>query len=508
MRNRIFNTIKGSRVRRNAFNLSHEKKLSMNMADLVPIYLQEVLPGDKFRLSTECVIRLAPQIAPVMHRVNVYTHYFFVPNRLVYANWQKFITGGVDGKQAPPFPTLTIDPAYKQMYAPGSLGDYFGMPTIDQTETPTSTMKVSALPFRAYQKIYNEYYRDQTLTTEIPVLDTDTVTESLSDLMSMRKRQWQKDYFTSALPNSQRGDNVLVPTTLVYKEPAGGLIAGSDMPSASGAVSISGGVFKDSGNVDLTVDNIEGMEATINDLRKSIRLQEWLEKNARAGSRYIEQILAHFNVMTPDYRLQRPEYLGGGQQPVVFSEVLANFGSVEIPQGNMAGHGISIGQTNQFKKFFSEHGYVIGIMSVLPSTCYQQGLDKQLTKGLNGKFDFAFPEFANIGEQPIDNQELYFDFFDSTDQYNPKTFGYTPRYAEYKFKNSSVHGDFKSTLNFWHMGRIFETNPQLNNSFTEADPSERIFAVDDNGATHKLYVQLYNNVHAIRPLPVYGTPLL
>lgn len=501
MKNQLFKSVKMFKPRRNAFDLSHEKKLSMNMADLVPIYLQEIVPGDKFKVTTEQFIRFAPMIAPVMHRINAYVHYFFVPNRLVWDNWQDYITGGVNGTSNRNLPRLEINEQLKGNFIRGTLSDYLGVPTIDATATIVKNIYINALPFRAYQQIYNDYYRDETLTPEVAYDKGDTIPSA--DILQLRKRSWEKDYFTSALPWTQRGADVLLPTDIKYTNP--NRVVNSNGDPIQGALNAgpSGLDVGTSPSYSGTIENIESIGTTINDLRTAARLQEWLEKNARAGSRYIEQILAHFGVRTPDYRLQRSEYLGGGKTPIVISEVLANFGSDTIPQGNMAGHGVGVGNASGFSKYFDEHGYVIGIMSVLPRTTYTNVCNRTFIK--ESKFDFYFPEFAHLGEQPIYNKELYFDGVTGDPD---GIFGYQSRFAEYKFNHSTVHGEFKTDLEFWHMGRNFTSEPLLNASFIEADPTERIFAVDDLGATSKLYVQLYNDVKAIRPMPVFGTPML
>jgi len=498
-----FNQIKITRPRSNSFDLSHEKKLSCNMGKLYPILVQEVVPGDRFKVNTESLVRFAPMVAPVMHRINVFTHFFFVPNRLVYGEWEKFITGGEDGLQVPSFPKLNFTDADRADLGPGSMADYMGLPSPDQATPMGVGLTVSALPFRAYQLIYNEYYRDQNLQQPVPITKNSVVSyQEQVELNYIRTRAWEKDYFTSSLPWSQRGGEVGIPNQVNYKE------ASTISPGDSNI----GQLYKDqanritigSGGPTQSIENIDSTEILVNDLRRAVRLQEWLEKNARAGSRYIEQILSHFGVRSSDARLQRPEYLGGGKSPVVISEVLSTFNNESVPGANMYGHGISVGNTHGFRKSFEEHGYIIGIMSVLPRTAYQQGLDRTFFKF--DKFDYYWPEFANLGEQEVHNKELYYDYQD-TSAYNDKTFGYQSRYSEYKFKNSTVHGAFKDSLSFWHMGRIFSGPPNLDLPFITADPTHRIFA-DTEVADHKLYVQLYNDVKAIRPMPIFGTPTL
>lgn len=490
-----------------SFDLSHERKLSCNMGDLIPVYLEEVLPGDQFKVKTEIMMRLAPLVAPVMHRVNVYLHFFFVPNRITWPgdetvpSWQQFITGGRLGTSVPTMPLISVEEAYS---GNGSLADYLGLPpNIDDSDY---LWNVTALPFRAYQQIFNDYYRDPNLQVAVDI------TADL-EAKQLRKRAWEKDYFTSALPWPQRGPDVSVPVDFNYKDisnvvaeaggpPSGGtppyvLEASASNPSRVTIPTAVGNNFR--------IENLEddAVQVSINELRTSTAIQRWLEKQARGGYRYIETLLSHFGVRSSDARLQRAEYLGGGKQPIVISEVLNTSATATEPQGNMSGHGYSVGTTNTFKRRFEEHGYVMGIMSVLPRTAYQQGVPRHFSR--TEKLDFYWPEFANLGEQEILNQELYFQSGSFANSI--ATFGYQQRYAEYKYAPSTVHGDFKTTLDFWHMGRIFATPPSLNSGFMTSDPTHRIFAVEDTDQ-HKLWVQIYNDVKARRPMPYFSNPSL
>lgn len=562
----IFQTVKTPKIKRNAFNLGHEVKLTCRMADLVPIMCQEVVPGDTFKVNTQLFMRFAPMLAPIMHRVDVYTHFFFVPNRLLWDEWEDFITGGPDGDLEPTFPRIFFD--YKdnsaatglfQYYGsrPGCLADYLGVNLQDFRGNPAqyppvdTSNGVSLLPFRAYQFIYNEYYRDQNLEDPVEfslgsgflALVNPNQRNEIINLLSLRQRAWEKDYFSSALPWTQRGGDATIPFNLEGSAPV--VYDDSRVPEAFGAFrradtgapvymleASQAGAFltaEGSNNANvispmrigdsevplrvaydpsgtLKADFSQGEFAnnvTINDLRRAYSLQTWLERNAVGGARYIEQIMAHFGVKSSDARLQRPEYLGGGKTPVVISEVLQNSSTVEdvSPLGDMAGHGVAVGRSHSFTRFFEEHGYVIGIMSVLPRTGYQQGLPKHFSKF--DKFDYYFPEFAHLGEQEIKTGEI---FFDGTPN-DQELFGYTPRYAEYKYAPGRVHGHFKDNLNFWHLGRIFTAPPVLNKDFVHPDPEtlKRIFAFDDSESEH-LYVQLYNDVKALRPMPRFGTP--
>jgi len=493
--------------------------MSMNMGPLYPIMTQETLPGDSFRVNSEIMMRLSPMIAPMLHRVNVYTHYFFVPLRLVWNEWESFITGGKDGDEFPVSPFIYMDSENSPYFQKKSLADYMGLP-IPPT-TVTQGFKVSALPFRAYQTIWNEYFRDQNLTNPTAFGTGSGEITDLAEmvrLVSLRKRAWEKDYFTSALPWSQRGPEVELPATVEYKDPSALTRSGDLGLPASGSLHAGadlGDGYRRLDSADtqgLILENIDSLGLTINDLRRSNKLQEWLERQARGGARLTETILSHFGVRSSDQRLQRPEYLGGGRTPITVSEVLQNSTSGYessptslTPQGNMAGHGIAVGNSNRFKRRFEEHGYVIGLLSVLPKTAYQDGIHKMWTR--EDKFDYFWPEFAHLGEQEVLNQEIYADFNEATPAQGQDTFGYQSRGAEYKYGVSTVHGDFRDDLAFWHMGRQFTSKPALNASFVESDPTTRIFAITDE-EEDKIYAQIYNNISALRPMPYFGTPRL
>lgn len=550
----IFNSIRLKRPKRNVFNLSYENKLTMNMGQLVPIMCMPIVPGDKFRVNTEALVRLAPLVAPMMHRVNVYTHYFFVPNRLVWNQWEDFITKGIDGEDSPVLPYLPLTDTVggaasegnmRSDFGDGSLWDYLGLPSLKGIGSKVydsivngvvvpNDFRVSVLPFRAYQLIYNEYYRDQNLTDPVPIsLDSGNALNDYGHLLTLRRRAWEKDYFTSALPWLQRGPEVSVPingiggsSNVVYRNPNnaqqhwvdydGRNMPGGAMNIVPGEVSqYSFGVAATVGesamnnrgpqldpNGTLQVD-LDEAGVSIQDLRTSNALQRWFERNARGGSRYIEQILAHFGVRSSDARLQRPQFLGGGKMPIAVSEVLQTSSTdTTSPQANMAGHGISAGVNNGFKHYFEEHGYVIGLMSIMPRTGYQQGVPRDFTKFDN--MDFYFPEFAHLSEQEIKNQELY---VSNDPTYNEGTFGYTPRYAEYKYHESEAHGDFRGNMSFWHLNRIFTDKPNLNTTFVECNPSNRVFATSQTQDS-KFWVQIYQDVKALRLMPKYGTPML
>lgn len=502
----LFNSIKLTKPKKNVFDLSHDVKLSLDMGKIVPILALDCVPGDKFTIGCESLLRFAPMIAPVMHRMDVTFHYFFVPNRIVWDGWEKWIT---DANSTRVFPYLEFTGGDCPT---GSLPDYLGLPDPAAGEP----YKASALPFAAYQMIYNEYYRDQNLVNEInfPLTDGDNDSHR-GALTALRTRAWEHDYFTASLPFAQKGEAVDIPlgtiqgnAEVVKDFSVPGVETWNTEDSGDGDfinVNAENLLGTSSRNLFAKTEGLEVGSTTINDLRRAYRLQEWLERNARAGTRYVESILAHFGVRSSDKRLQRPEYITGVKSPVTISEVLNTTGTqtdISEPQGTMAGHGISVTGGKYGGYFCEEHGYIIGVMSVMPKPAYQQGIPKHFLK-IADQFDFFTPSFANIGEQEVRNGELYAE--NVTEAFRNEVFGYVPRYAEYKYMPSRVAGDFKGTLDFWHFGRKFATAPALNQTFIECNPGKRIFAVDST--EHSLYCHVYNKIQAVRPMPKFGTPI-
>ena len=510
MKTNLFNSIKLQKPKKNVFDLTHDVKLSADMGNLTPILTLECVPGDKFEIGCESLIRFAPMIAPVMHRMDVTMHYFFVPNRILWPNWEKFITDANSGLVAPYY---QVNDSFNSLL-PECLKflDYMGVPPIPVGGTTTN---LNALPIAAYNAIYNEYYRDQNLIAPLDYKLTDGNNNisipNLQEKVTLKKRAWEHDYFTASLPFAQKGQAVDIPL---------GEISGDVLvkTTTAGGTTLTGTTNQFVGNATSTppyapdtlfaeTDGLELQPTTINDLRRAFRLQEWLEKNARGGTRYIENILTHFGVRSSDKRLQRPEYITGVKSPVVISEIVNTTGQVTqpgetntgLPQGNMAGHGMSVSSGRSGSYYCEEHGYIIGIMSIMPKTAYQQGIPKTYLK--NDTLDYFWPSFAHIGEQPVTNNEIYAYTANDND-----TFGYVPRYAEYKFMPSRVAGDFRTNLDYWHLGRIFNSQPALNGAFVNCDPTKRIFAVEDPEGD-SLYCHVLNKIKAIRPMPKFGTPM-
>lgn len=475
----------------NLHYLSYERKQSMNQGYITPIGIIEALPGDSFQHKVTALLRTQPLMAPVMHTAEIKIHHWFVPMRLLWDKWEDFITGGRDGLDESILPTVE---AGSSGFAIGSLADYFGIPT------GVANLEVSALPFRAYNLIYNEYYRDQDLQDPLVVnMDSGEDTTTPKDL---QLACWEKDYFTSARPTPQKGDDVQIPLSgdapvfgvgsparttgnyPNYKESDGSTRAVTSY--ASPAV-----VPVDANNTPNIYADLSDVSAvSINDLRLAVKLQVYKENMLRHGSRYVERLMAAFGVAPQDARLQLPEYLGGGKQIVQFSEVLQTAEGDE-PVGEMRGHGIAAMSSNRYRKYIPEYGFIISFMIVRPKTAYQQGVHKMFTRKV--KEDYFQPELQHIGMQAILNKEIY-----AQHTQPDGTFGFQDRYDEYRFMFDQVAGEFRDTLDFWHQGIKYSSQPALNADFVKCNATGRIFATDADQflvrAKHSLQVK--RRVHA------------
>lgn len=581
---RAYQKVKTLKPARSLFDLSHDVIMSGDMGKLYPCMLMEMSPGDTFHMWNECVTRMMPLNAPILHDIKLYTHYFFVPYRILMEEWTEFISGGVDGENgsgvAPEDEESDIVAELPRWNptntAVGSLWDYCGFPT---SVVPTGALPVDFVR-RCYNRIWNEYYRDETLQ--------DPVSEDNEDILY---RNWRKDYFTSALTSQQRGTSpamplsgnlglrfngitqdlltlevvsyddddmptftvkfkfdssidarnvqipsaVTLPTSVSYvdsssqthylsrtlnytvtkfsavhtssnnyvicllrtgfseQSPAGtSMVIGSSQSWTSSDFEHSFSV----GSADLS----QAGTFDVKDLRVAFQIQRWLELANRGGVRYTEFLRAFFGVSPRDDRLQRPEYIGGSCSPIVISEVLQTSAtdSEPTPQGNMAGHGVGASRTYIGSYTAVEFGMVMGLLSVMPSAKYQQGINRQWLR--RSKYDFLFPQFTGLSEQAIEEVEI---FAQDTEAKNRKVFGYNEIYDELRSMPSRIVGKMRSTFDYWHLGRKFDSAPALNSDFIKCNPSKRIFAVPSEDG---FIFNIANIVRAVRPLPKYGTP--
>lgn len=535
----IFQDIGLRKPRKSSFNLSHQRKMSLSPGFCYPVMCHDTMPGDRFQHSTSALLRMMPMRSPIFHMVDCFSYTFGVPMRqlMEHAKWEVFITGGAngDGKDAQ---GNTVELPYARFGGAffgytrldvGSLADYLGIGlAVDAATMGTEVTKVNMMPFIAFWKIWCEYFRDQNLHPDYVSLypgifqgqgDIEpAIRAALLDpvygfnFFDVPKVCWTKDMYTSALPFAQRGSPVetplsgtasvtYLPQALTIKAAQG---AASDL--GSGTAANSPIVSNIAAPIPTGIENIDEIELTsggftINALRLAARLQEWLERMARGGARYVEQTLSMWGVTSSDARLQRCEYLAGGKIPVSISEVLQTSEDGTTPLGEMTGHGISAGNVTSYNKFFEEHCYIISIFFMRPLPAYQQGIPRLFTQRFD-KLDWPWWQFANLGEQEVLNKEIYL----KGDVDDDGTFGYQQRLAEYKYIPSTVHGEFKTSLDFWHWGRIFPSRPTLNKAFVECDPDPRIFNVIQQ--TDPLYAIINHKITAIRPLPYYGEPQL
>lgn len=504
-------------VPRSAFNRTSGHKTTFNAGYLIPIYLDEVLPGDTFNLRMTAFSRLATPLHPIMDNMQMESFFFFVPNRLVWTNWQAFCGERKDPDSSTDFiiPKIT-DPSggFKE----GSIFDYLGVPT------KVGNLKISALPLRAINLIYNEFFRDQNMQKSLEVPKGDG--PDADTLYTLQRRGKRYDYFTSCLPWPQKGPSVclsLGDQAQIKAKPKDPILMDTQGDNTNRQLwyevrgdepvqhfylpdySVSGGYqahFKDP--VPLYADLTSATATCINNLRQAFQIQKMYERDARGGTRYIEILQSHFGVISPDARLQRPEYLGGGSSPVIITPI-AQTSAVSAqpsPLANLAAIGTCVMRGHGFTKSFVEHGYVIGFVAVRADLTYNRGLDRHWSR--KTRFDFYWPAFAHLGEQSVLNKEIYAQGTDDDD----KVFGYQERFAEYRFKHSLITGLFRpnatDTLASWHLSQDFKNLPTLSSDFiVENPPVERIVAVTKD--PHFIFDSEFK-LKCARPMPAYSVP--
>ena len=538
----LFSQIPSTQIPRSVFDRSHGYKTTFNSGFLVPFYVDEVLPGDSFKLTATLFARLATPIVPFMDNLYLETFFFFVPNRLVWDDWQKF-----NGEQKNPtdstdflIPTVSGTNVQNQ-----TLWDYFGLPT-----NVNEALKVNALPFRAYNLIFNEWFRDENLQESLKV-PTGDGPDDLSDY-SLVRRGKRHDYFTSCLPWPQKGPGVEISlggsipvsgdvsfyrqvgsyhvdngissvnnwgSKVLFKETVPFAIgnkdaswSGSDLENFAGRFASSDphpnnqsffagkfGITADGFTADLS----QATPISINDLRQAFQIQKLYERDARGGTRYTEILRSHFGVISPDARLQRPEYLGGSSARISINPVQQTSATNETtPQGNLAAYGVCSDSFHGFSKSFVEHGYVFGFVNVRADLTYQQGLNRMWSR--QGRFDFYWPVLAHLGEQAVLNKEIFAQGTADDD----KVFGYQERYAEYRYYPGQITGKFRSTdpqpLDSWHLAQKFSSLPTLSSQFIQDNPPvERVVAVTNEP---QFLFDSYIRLKCARPMPVYSVP--
>jgi len=526
-------------IPRSRFSMQKTLKTTFDSGYLVPIMCEEVLPGDTFNVNVTMFGRLATPLFPVMDNLHLDSFFFFVPNRLVWTNWVRFM-----GEQDNPSDSISYSIPQQVYptggYAVGSLQDYFGLPTVGQV-TAGNTVSHSALPVRAYNLIFNEWFRDQNLQNSVTVNTGDGPDTSPSTNYVLLRRGKRHDYFTGALPWPQKGGTaVTIPigtSAPVYGTgKAIGLTDGTNNygfgtatagtqynASSTGAYNtnvgsaMSGTLSTLNKSLGVVTSGVSGLyadlsaatAATINQLRQSFQIQKLLERDARGGTRYTEILRAHFGVQSPDARLQRPEYLGGGSTPINIQPIAQTSGTgasgQTTPLGNLAAYGTYLAPGHGFTQSFVEHGYVIGLVSVRADLTYQQGLRRHWSRST--RYDYYFPAFAMLGEQAILNKEIYVTG-GATDS---QVFGYQERWAEYRYNPSEITGLFRSTsagtIDPWHYAQKFTSLPTLNSTFIQdTPPLSRNLAVGAAANGQQLLLDAFFNINAARPLPMYSVP--
>ena len=528
---------------RSTFDRSSSVKTSFNAGDIVPFFLEEVLPGDTFNVKSSKVVRMQTLLTPMMDNVYLDTYYFFVPNRLVWKHWKEFNGENTESAWIPEttYEVPQITSPADTGWAVGTLADYLGIPT------GIPNLSVNALPFRAYALIMNEWFRDQNLSDPLVVPDDDATVSGVntgnfvSDVAKGGKpyiAAKYHDYFTSCLPSPQKGPDVVIPVASGAKSPVYALADRVPTAGVTGEYMMLGQSLEESdprylganswsNSVGAVLKKFTGGEnyttmplnlwavsdgnvpsATINQLRLAFQIQKLYERDARGGSRYIEILKSHFGVTSPDARLQRPEYLGGNRVPINVNQVVQQSGTgsgSSTPQGTVVGMSQTTDSHSDFIKSFTEHGFIIGVMVARYDHTYQQGLDRMWSR--KDRFDYYWPVFANIGEQAVKNKEIYAQGNKEDDE----VFGYQEAWADYRYKPNRVTGEMRSayaqSLDVWHLADDYAQRPSLSDSWIREDKTniDRVLAVTSS-VSNQFFADVYVQNRATRPMPLYSIP--